>query len=56
MKKKYDIAWLVMMIGYCLMCTALGYFAICTILVMAQHGNQPWNIWTIICKLAEGKV
>lgn len=50
MKKKYDIMWLVIMIGYVITFLVLGYVAVCTVLAMAQHGNQPWNMWHLIAE------
>ena len=50
MRKKYDLMWLVIMIGYIITFLVLGYIALSTILAMLQHGNQPWNLWHIIAE------
>lgn len=50
MKKKYDLMWLVIMLGYILAFVFLGYFCICTVLAMLQMGDQPWNIWQMIAR------
>ena len=48
--KKYDLMWLIVIIGYIVAAAALGYFCICTVLAMLQHGDQAWNIWQIIAR------
>lgn len=50
MKKKYDIMWLIIMIAYIVALLLLGYAVISTILAMAQHGTQPWNMWYLIAE------
>ena len=50
MKKKYDIMWLIIMLGYVIAFLAVTYVAISTILAMLQMGTQPWNLWHIIAE------
>ena len=50
MRKKYDLMWLVIMIGYIITFLVLGYIALSTILAMCQHGDQAWNLWHIIAE------
>lgn len=50
MKKKYDIMWLVIMIGYIVSFAIVGWIALSTILAMFQNGTQAWNFWNILAK------